>query len=297
MSATTGDADRRNKARAAKAVAEIIEDMSNRPEFDFTWQEAPAQEQDEIRRTWEAFVLKAILASCCLLLCLTGCAAKPAPIVVDLAHCRVEAAHLLAYSARAPREDAPVLPEPDAGEPTPAELAEFGAPEKLNRIEQWIANSISSTVDQKLAKANLSWDEIRRMVATSERLRVWLDSFPAPKKQDGPEAAESVNPKVRCLFFHGPNCEPCERMKREFPKLKESGWKIGTEATADIQDCDCDAPACLPLRMRYLPKGSSLPVVVLVLPDGSEVGRKVGYVPHRELAEWINRTRNAHPEK
>lgn len=249
---TTKDDELRRlkEARAAKAVAEIIEDLSTRDELGDEWRCTTLAEQDSIKRTWQALILKAILAACVVMIipgCFRGFTGPAKKYVSHPATAKVEAGHILAYSARAPRSEQPQpspqpKPKPDGqpspeSEPTQAQVEAAAA--KPGWLEGMVQRAISKTVDEKLSKSDTTWEEIRELKGQVKRIAAWVDSFPSPKKQ-GALVTPGLTPLPvpRCLLFSGPKCDGCKALIAEIKADKSHDYIINDWDGADIQIVD-----------------------------------------------------------
>lgn len=297
---------RRQEARAAKAVGEIIEDLSTRDELGDEWRCTTLAEQESIKRIWHALVMKAILAMG--VLAMAGCSTTAKVYTSNPATAKVEASHIMAYAARKPRESQPEpkpTPKPDDGaEPTAAELAEYSAPEKLSWLQKTIKTSIVSAAEEEMGKANLTWEKIRERLDQVERIATWVDSFPAPKPKHlaVPDTAEEsvekpVEPAVpvppkpkglpRLLIFTASWCGPCKVLHDQFPKMRERGWRINEQdATAtDAHWLYIDVEAHPSLAAKYAKANKSgvyeVPQFYLIDSDGAVIDRgeldKIGF--------------------
>ncbi len=94
-------------------------------------------------------------------------------------------------------------------------------------------------------------------------------------------------PRAQCLLFCVPDCAPCETMKRNLgTTLVPLGWKVGSEAAADIRLVDASQQEALSQSFGV----DAYPTCVIVR-EGKEVWRKVGVVSMGELSAAINRER------
>lgn len=288
---------RMKEARAHKAVAEIIEDISTRDDLGDEWQCLESAEKESIKRCWQSLVLKAILAVCVLIL-MAGCS-QPLSNTYKFAPAtaKVEAAHIMAYAARAPRDSQPEpkpKPKPDDGashdEPTAAELAEYSAPEKLTWLQKTIKTSIVAAIREEMEKH----PEVARGEKNLARFNDFIEGkafkhLAVPDTAEEPEEkpadpAVPVPPKPwglpRLLIFTASWCGPCKVLKGQFPEMRKRGWKIVDESkspTADAHWLYIDVEANPSQAAKYAKTNTKgeydVPQFVLIDSDGAVIDR------------------------
>lgn len=116
---------------------------------------------------------------------------------------------------------------------------------------------------------------------------VWQEQVEPPKTIDTTEVGSSlkVEKDVKQLYFiTSKGCAPCFKVKKEeFPKLKDSGWTFGEKG--NIREFSFDDPALEP----YNKNGpiDSVPTFIVVR-NGKEVARAIGYMTYLEIAKFHN---------
>lgn len=91
-------------------------------------------------------------------------------------------------------------------------------------------------------------------------------------------------------FFTADWCAPCHHLKRHLFSDPEKASRIAEEFVAvEVQDTRVEKGSNLPevdeVMQRY--RVTSLPTLVVALPDGSEVGQHRGYVGAARAWTWL----------
>lgn len=111
---------------------------------------------------------------------------------------------------------------------------------------------------------------------------------PEPKPQPAPEPQPA--PKIsapQALIFSRSDCLPCKQLAREIKTvLVPAGWTIGP--TKMIRFYDVPDGGSEISKKHKITDESPIPQIVVVR-DGKEIGRIVGYLRGKQLAEELNK--------
>lgn len=113
---------------------------------------------------------------------------------------------------------------------------------------------------------------------------VWPDSIPDSAMFAKPiERVEKVEfaRSERVLFFTADWCGPCAETKREFPKLIELNWKIGTSDSSHFQVVDHDSSPGLVKKWQV----SQLPTLIRIS-EGRELRRSTGAMNAKGMTDF-----------
>ena len=89
-------------------------------------------------------------------------------------------------------------------------------------------------------------------------------------------ATGTAGPSIEILEFSAQWCGPCRTMAPAIEQLRQQGYPLRTI------DVDQETDASRRYQVTHLP-------TVVVIRDGTEVGRLVGFRTHFELAQWFKR--------
>lgn len=126
---------------------------------------------------------------------------------------KVQAAHVMAYSALS-QKPAPLAEDSYEGfiEEDPEQGGPYAGP-----IDSKAKEIIDAAVERAMQRSGFTWEEIRRLAVTVQKVNAAFSSKSAAKL-----------PETQLVVLVGPACPACDRFKAAvFPGLIASKWTIG----------------------------------------------------------------------